>query len=108
MFSTTVHVLAQFPFIYLISRLEMAELGGSPGIERITITTNPNTAYEVVKQHGQGGRIEDDYEVVAGAPLLIHITHHLLPISSSQPCHALWSHPHQVIWGRQERQRECM
>ena len=49
-------------------RLEMAELAGSPGIERATITTNPNTAYGLIKQQRQGGRIEDDYEVVTGAP----------------------------------------
>ena len=46
----------------------MAELAGSPGIEGVAITTNPNTAYELMKQHGQGGRIEDDYEVVMAGP----------------------------------------
>ena len=52
----------------IISRLEMAELAGSPGIEGVAITTNPNTAYGLMKQQGQGGRIELDYEVMTGVP----------------------------------------
>ena len=69
----------------------MAELAGSPGLEEVAITTSPNTAYEVMKQHGQGGRIEVDYGVMTGDPPpdideayeipSLHITHQPLPVA---------------------------
>ena len=52
-----------------VFRLDMTELTEISGIEGVAITTNPNTAYEVIKQQRQGGRSEDDYEVIAGGPL---------------------------------------
>ena len=43
----------------------MAEMVGSPVIERVAVNTNPNTAYE---QHGQRGRLADDYEPISSPP----------------------------------------
>ena len=49
-------------------RLEMAVLAGSPVIEGDTLKTTTNTAYEMMKQRGQGGRLEDDYEYMSSSP----------------------------------------
>ena len=52
-------------------RLEMSVVTGSPVLGDVLEATT-NTAYEVMKQRGQGGRMEDDYNLVnspPGAPL---------------------------------------
>ena len=49
-------------------RLEMTELAGSPVIEEVAVKTNSNTAYEMMKQYGQGGRLADDYEPISSPP----------------------------------------
>ena len=46
----------------------MAALPGSPIIEGVAVKTNPNTAYEMMKQYGQGGRLADDYELINSPP----------------------------------------
>ena len=45
----------------------MAKLAESPVIG-VAVKTNPNTAYEMMKQHGQGGRLVDDYEPISSPP----------------------------------------
>ena len=43
-------------------------MAGSPVIGGDVLETTTNTAYEMVKQRGQGGRLEDDYELVNSPP----------------------------------------
>ena len=49
-------------------RLEMSVVTGSPVIGGDVLKTTTNTAYEVMKQRGQGGRMEDDYELINSPP----------------------------------------
>ena len=46
----------------------MAVLAGSPVAEGDALKTITNTAYEKMKQKGQGGRLEDDYEYMSSSP----------------------------------------
>ena len=43
-------------------------MAGSPVIGGDGLKTTTNTAYEMMKQRGQGGRMEDDYELVNSPP----------------------------------------
>ena len=46
----------------------MAVLSGSPVTRGDALKTTTNTAYEMMKQREQGGRLEDDYEPISGPP----------------------------------------
>ena len=59
----------RYPCIHShVFRLEMAVLAGSPVTEGDALKTTTNTAYEKMKQRGQGGRLEDDYEYMSTSP----------------------------------------
>ena len=46
----------------------MSVVAGSPVIGGDVLKTTTNTAYEMMKQRGQGGRMEDDYELINSPP----------------------------------------
>ena len=57
-------MLTEFPY----PRLEMSVVTGSPVIGGDVLETTTNAAYEMMKQRGQGGRMEDDYELINSPP----------------------------------------
>ena len=71
-------------------RHEMAVLAGHPVLEGDAIKTTTNTVYEMMKQLGQEGRLEHDYELISppgGPPPAVDEIP--LPPTSHQPLPAI-------------------